>query len=225
MRIADVEEKMIHGDCSAETLALFQIALKHIPKAVRCQHCYTTAAALPPHLYKQALALIQYGLTEHCDSWLDRMRSHHNSAIILEAQHDYIGSNRAFAEALASIQPDLYNNYASEYASHLMRTEMHISNFEYTDELERLYDLSVQADPFSQAFQKTTFYRLLAEIIISIHRKNITGAKEAYHAANEMLHPGFMGPLTQLLKRKGFIESTGATREALVFLHKAKQWF
>ena len=37
-----------------------------------------------------------------------------------------------------------------------------------------------------------------------------------------MLRPGFEGPLTALLKRKHYTESTGATREARAFLKRIK---
>lgn len=115
--------------------------------------------------------------------------------------------------------------YDSEYAAHMMRMEMHISNFEYTDDLENYYNNAVQADEFSQAFQKKKFYRLLAEIIIFLKHDAFTGAKEAFAAANDMLCPDFVGPLTLLLKRKGYLESTGASKPALAFLHRMKQLF
>lgn len=92
MKTADIEAKIERGDCSKEAIELFKTALKQVPKANRCQHCYTTAAAMPPRCYKQAIAMIQYGLDEHCGSWVDRMRSHYNMAIILESHGDYVGA-------------------------------------------------------------------------------------------------------------------------------------
>lgn len=225
MRIEEIETKMAYGDCSAEMLEHFISALKRVPKRVRCQHCYTTAASMSSQFHKQAISLIQYGLTEHCDSWLDRMRSYHNLAFIMEAHEDYVGAMNAYREALESVESDKRVAYVSEYAAHMMRMEMHISNFEYTDDLENYYNNAVQADEFSQAFQKKKFYRLLAEIIIFLKRDDFTGAKEAFAAANDMLCPDFVGPLTLLLKRKGYLESTGATKPALAFLHRMKQLF
>lgn len=35
-----------------------------------------------------------------------------------------------------------------------------------------------------------------------------------------MLHPGYEGPLTALLKRKNYTESTGATQKARTFLKR-----
>lgn len=223
MKIAEIEAKIEHGDCSEQMLDLFKTALKRVPKSGRCQHCYTTAASMPSRFHLQAISLIQYGLTQHCDSWFDRMRSYHNIAIILERDGDYAGAKQAYREALESIESDKRSGYHSEYAAHMMRTEMHISNFEYTDDLENYYNTAIQADEFSQAFQNKKFYRLLAEIIIFSNGNDLASAKEAFDAANDMLQPSFVGPVTLLLKRKGFIESTGATKAALAFLHRVKQ--
>ena len=225
MKIAEIEAKIECGDCSAEMLDLFKTALKRVPKRGRCQHCYTTAASMPSRMNKQAISLIQYGLAEYCDSWVDRMRSYHNLAIILENSDDYVGAKKAYREALESIELDKRADYDSEYAAHMMRTEMHISNFEYTDNLESYYNNAVQADEFRQAFQKKKFYRLLAEIIILIKQNDFLGAKEAFVAANDMLRPGFVGPITLLLNRKGIIESTGVTKPALDFLLRIKRVF
>ncbi len=225
MKIAEIEAKIAGGECSAEMLDLFKMALKRVPKSNRCQHCYTTAASMPSRYNKQAISLIKYGLTEHCDDWVDRMRSYHNLAIILENCEDYVGAKMAYRDALESIESEQRDNYNSEYAAHMMRTEMHISNFEYTDALENYYSKAVKADEFSQAFQKKKFYRLLAEIIIQNKRNDYKGANEAFLAANAMLRPGFVGPITLLLKRKGGIESTGAAKPALNFLRRIKRLF
>ena len=129
MKIAEIEAKIERGECSAEMLDLFKMALKRVPKRGRCQHCYTTAASMPSRFNKQAISLIQYGLTEYCDNWFDRMRSYHNLAIILENNEDYVGAKQAYREALESVGSDKREKYNSEYAAHMMRTEMHISNF------------------------------------------------------------------------------------------------
>lgn len=227
MKIAEIEAKIKNGDCSAETLALFKTALKRVPKNGRCQHCYTTAAQMPTRFYKQAIELIKYGLQEHCVSWSNRMLSYRTTAEILEKSGDYVGAKQAYSDALSSIEldPEKRSGYESYYAAQIMRAEMHISNFEYTDDLECYYNIAVLADDFSQSFQKTMFYRLLAEIIIFSHHKDLPKAKSAFEAANEMLSSDFVGPLTKLLKTKHFIETAGATNEALDFLKRAKRWF
>ncbi len=225
MRIAEIEAWLEQGNCSEEIMELFQTALKRVPKSGRCQHCYTTAASMPIRYCKQAISLIEYGLSEHCDSWVDRMRSFHNMAIIYETIGDYQTAQRNYNHALLAIDDDKRSSYDSEYAAHMMRTELHISGFEYTENLRSLYDIAIQADSFSQSFQKKMFYRLLAEIIIFNNNGEVEKAKNSYCAAIKMLKPGYAGPLTALLKRKDYIETTGATKEAKAFLTRAKKYF
>lgn len=225
MKIAEIEAKIEQGDCSEEIMEMFRTALKRVPKSGRCQHCYITAAKMPFCDHRQAISLIEYGISEHCNNWMDRMRSFHNLASIYEAIGDYRSAQKSYKQALLSIEEDKRSKYASEYAAHMMRTEMHISGFEYTEDLNRFYNTAIQADAFSQSFQKKMFYRFLAEIIIFSKLGDIEKAKKSYDSANEMLKPGFVGPLTSLLKRKSFIENTGAPKEAEAFLERAKQYF
>lgn len=220
MKISDIETKIEHGDCSEETLELFKAALKRVPKSNRCQHCYTTAASMPPRFYKQAVEMIQYGL-EQCDSWFHRMGSHYNMAIILEKSGDYVGAKKAYENALASVDSAKQSGYDSEFAAHMMRMEMHINDFKCSDALENYYNIAIQANEFSQSFKRTAFYRLVAEVIIFMERGDLAGARKALKTADNMLRPDFIGPLTPLLKRKGFDEKTGATKEAIAFLRRA----
>lgn len=222
MKIAEVEERLTRGDCSLEMLDAFKTALKRVPKKLRGQHCYTTAAAMPGKCRKEAIALIELGLAEYCESWLDRMRAYDNLAGILETGGDWAGAKDAYAAALDAVEPERRGNYAPEYAAHLLRAELHVSGFAYSRELECYAQTADQADEFSRSFQKKRFYRLLAEAVIFDHHGDREKAGAALAKANEMLRPGYEGPLTALLKSKGYIETTGATKEALAFLNRAK---
>lgn len=225
MKIAEIEAQLERGECSEETLTLFKSALKRVPQNGRCQHCYTTAVSMPSHLHNEAISLIQYGLEQYCDNWFDRMRSYYNIAIILETNKDYVEAKQAYNDALSAIDPGKQSAYYAEFASHLMRMEMHINNFKYTDDLEKYYNIAIRTDAFSQAFQKKRFYRLIAEIIIYTKHNDLSRAKAAFASANEMLHPDFTGSLTRLLNRKGYAESNGASKESLDFLRRVKHMF
>ena len=225
MKISEIEEKMIEGDCSEEMLELFKQAIRRVPKANRCQHCYTTAVAMKPKFHKQAIALMEYGLEQYGDSWVDRMRSYHNIAIVFEQNSNYHEALSSYRNALLAIDKNNRDSYEAEYAFHMMRMEMHIADFNYTDDLQNYYNIAVQADAFSQAFLKKAFYRYIADIIIFTKQENINGARNAYYAATELLQPNHVGPITLLLKRKGYLETAGATKEALDFLKKFKHSF
>ncbi|MGN0485669.1 MAG: hypothetical protein ACI4GB_00380 [Acutalibacteraceae bacterium] len=222
MRIAEIEKKLSQDDCSDEMIKEFISALKRVPRTHRCQHCYATAVSMNPRFFEQAIALIHYGL-EFCDRWSDEMRAYCNMAIIYENHNDYPNALLSYDKALNAIPPDIMTSYIPVYSSYMLRAEMHINHFEYTDQLRHYYDLSGQADEFSQSFLKTMFYRALAEIIIFSHDGNISEMKNALEKADSMLCPNYTGPLTALLKRKGYIETIGATKESIRFLKKAKK--
>lgn len=218
MKISEIEVKLINGDVSSETIEQYKAALNRVPRTHRCQHCYTTAVSMDDRYYYQAVALIHYGL-EYCDSWSDRMRAHCNIAIIYEKHKDYSNASCSYMNALDAI-PDEHKmpSYLPTYSAHLMRMEMHINNFEYTDNLRKYYALAIQADSFSRNFMKTAFYEAIAEIIIFKKDGKLSEMKQSFEKANEMLSPKHTGPLTVLLKRKGYTETTGATEETLAFL-------
>lgn len=225
MRIADIESRIIGGDCSEETLGLFTECLKRVPKNLRCQHCYLTAAAMPPGFFEQALDLIQYGMTNYCNSWVDSMRSYYNMAVILESRGDFLQAQKSYQKALGSIKEDMSNSYQYELAFYLMRTEMFINHFEYTVDLEIYYNLARQADNFNQSFKNRLFYRLLAEIIISIENNNLLCVKKALSKIRKIIRPEYQGPLTKLLKKHQFYDTITATEEALAYLERIESAF
>ena len=219
MKLAEIEEQLTHGDCSPDTLASFKTALRRSPKSQRPQHCYTTAAAMPSRCFPQAVELIEYSLTLE-GTWLDRMRAHHNLADLYERQGDYSNAKCHYRLALDAVPPEQAPAYAPDTAARMLICQLHLDGFTYSDELRRLYDLSMTLDEFSRSFQKCLFYLSLAEIVIHRHSGGIPAARAAYDKASSMLRPGCEGPLTALLRRKNYIESTGATKEALAFLKR-----
>lgn len=223
MKIAEIEAILINGDVSDGTIEQYKIALSRVPRAHRCQHCYTTAASFGVRHYNYAFDLIHYGL-QYCDSWSDRMRAYYNMAIIYEQIKDYSSALGCYAEALNAIPEEQKTlSYTSEYAAHLMRMEMHIHHFEYTEKLRQFYLLAIQADHFSRAFVKKVFYEAIAEIILFQKDGMLDEMKQSLYKANALLSDNYSGPLTSMLKRKGYTEITGATKEALVFLNKMKK--
>lgn len=225
MKISEIEAELTQGHCTEEMLGAFQSALKRVPQRSRCQHCYTTAAAMPPQCSKQAIALIEYGLSEHCSSWVDRMRSFDNMAVICEASGDYRTAEKNYFQAILSVDADSQPLYAPVFAAHVMRTEMHLSGFAYTRRLRLFYDVTLLGDEFDQALQAQRFYRLLAEVIIFSKEGNAGKAKASYDAACKMLDPDEAGPLTALLKMHRYTETTGVTREAEAFLNSLRERF
>ncbi|MBE6951433.1 MAG: hypothetical protein E7451_08885 [Ruminococcaceae bacterium] len=219
MRLSEIEEAITIGKCTPELLEQFKAALRRAPKDMRPQHCYTIAAAMPLWQFPMAVELLEYSLTLE-GTWLDRMRAHHNLADLYERQGDYSNAKCHYRLALDAVPPEQAPAYAPDAAARMLICQLHLDSFTYSDELRRLYDLSMTLDDFSRSFQKCLFYLSLAEIVIHKHNGSIPAARAAYDKASSMLCPGYEGPLTALLKRKNYIESAGATKDARAFLKR-----
>ena len=219
MKLSEIERSLTLGKCTPELLEEFKPALRSSTKPLRPQHCYTTAAAMPLRRFPQAVELIEYSLTLE-GTWLDRMRAHHNLADLYERQGDFRNAKKHYQLALDAVPSENKPAYAPDAASRMLVCQLHLDDFTYSDELLRLYELSMKLDDFSRSFQKVQFYLSLAEILLDQHNGDLPAARAAYDRAAAMLRPGFSGPLTPLLKRKNHIESTGATKEARAFVKR-----
>lgn len=217
MRLSEIEEAFALGKCTPALMEQFRSALKHAPRDLRPQHCYTTAVAMPLWQFPTAKELIEYSL-ELEGTWLDRMRAHAALAELYEKQADYQNAITHYQLALDAVPAERHDRYAPDSAARMLVCQLHLDGFTYSDELRRLYELAQQLDEFIRSFQKCRFYFSLAEIIQYRHDGDLSAARAAYDHAADMLRPGHEGPITALLKRKGHIESTGATAEARAFL-------
>lgn len=222
MRLSEIEEAFALGKCSPALLDQFKTALRRAPKSMRPQHCLTTAAAMPGWCFPMARELLEYSLTLE-GTWLDRMRAHHNLADIYEKRADCENAKAHYQLALDAVDPAQRAHYTADYAARMLVCQLHLDGFTYSEELRRLYHQAQELDDFSRSFQKCLFYLSLAEIVIHRNDGDLPAARAAYTRAGAMLRPNYDGPLTVLLKRKGYIESIGATKEALAFLKRARR--
>lgn len=197
----------------------FHRTLLRLPQAQRPQYCYTTAAAMPLRKFPLAKELIEYSL-ELEGSWLDRMRAHNNLADLYERQGDYAAALESYRLALEAVAPEHRAKYTADTASRMLVCRLHLDDFAYSDDLRRLYEQTSALDEFSRSFQKCLFYLSLARLVLGLHDGDLPTARSAYEQATAMLRPGHCGPLTALLRRKGYFESTGATGQARAFLNK-----
>lgn len=197
----------------------FHRALLRLPEAQRPQHCYTTAAAMPLRKFPLAKELIEYSL-ELEGSWLDRMRAHSNLADLYERHGDYTAALQSYRLALEAVPAELQEKYRADTASRMLVCRLHADDFAYSDDLRRLYERASALDEFSRSFQKCLFYMSLARLVLGLRDGDLPTARDAYEQAAAMLRPGYRGPLTALLRRKGYFESTGATGQARAFLKR-----
>lgn len=220
MRLSQIEAAIASGKCTPELLAQFKTALRRAPKDLRPQHCYTTAAAMPARCFPMAVELLEYSLTLE-GTWVDQMRANNNLADLYERHADYDQAKAHYRLALDAVPSERKPNYAPDTAARMLVCQLHLDGFAYTDKLRRLYEEAQKLDDFSRSFQKCLFYLSLTEIILHKHDGDLPAARTACEQARAMLRPSYTGPLTALLKRKGYAESTGATNEARTFLRRS----
>ena len=177
---------------------------------------------MPAWCFPMAKELLEYSLTLE-GTWLDRLRSHNNLAVLYEKQGDYQNAKAHYQLALDATTPEQQASYAPDAASRMLVCQLHLDGFAYSDELRRLYEEAQKLNDFSRLFQKCRFYLSLAEIVLGIRSGDLPAARTAWEQANAMLRPDSEGPLTALLKRKGYVESTGATRAARTYLKRASR--
>jgi len=219
MKLSQIEEAITLGKCTPELLKQFKAALRRAPKAMRPQHCYTTAAAMPLWQFPMAVELLQYSLTLE-GTWVDQMRAHNNLANLHERHADYEQAKEHYRLALDAVPPEEKPGYSPDAAARMLVCQLHLDAFTYSDDLRRLYTESQKLDDFSRSFQKCRFYLSLAQLLISLRDGDLPAARTAHKTATDILRPGSAGPLTALLKRKNYIESAEATPEARKFLKR-----
>ena len=218
MKLSDIEERLISGLITDETIAQFKTALKRAPKRNRCEHCYTTAVAFPKKHWEEAIALIQYGLTEPSGWWVDDMRAYTNMGIVYEGAERYSEALLVYQQALGAVPDEHRPSYESDYAADFMRVEMHNNGFCYTEDLKAYYEVAMKGSDFSKAFLHRIFYQLLAEMLIYANDNEPAKARQACEKAKAMLSPAHQGILSRLLARHKYTETAGATKAAIRFL-------
>jgi hypothetical protein len=71
---------------------------------------------MKPKFQKEAIALMEYGLEQDDDSWVDRMRSYHNIAIVFEQNSNYREVLSSYRNALFSIDKNNRDSCEAEYS-------------------------------------------------------------------------------------------------------------
>ena len=83
MKLAEIENAMNTEGFSEELYSQFQDKLKYVRGNYnKCQHCYTTACGFKKQDLRHAIRMIQYGLDNFAESWIDYYRSYGNLADI-----------------------------------------------------------------------------------------------------------------------------------------------
>lgn len=222
MKLDDVKSAMRHGEPFPPLFEEFKTALKRVrDKGSQCQHCYATAAELPIDQYENAVTLIRYGLENFAEDWLDFYRANLNLAIICEQAGKYPEAKNAYLAALSAVETmSQKEDYIPYLSAHLLRVEMHLSGFAFTDDLLSYYEQAVTDHSLTADTRKSHFYRHLAEIIIAQDSKQKAAVKEAVRRARILLNGEDQSAVAHILKRHRYQDEVQATDEAIAFLLK-----
>lgn len=221
-KIDDFEQKLITQGMTDQDFAEYEKLLRRVrDNFLKRQHCYTTAIQFPLHYAEQAVKLIQYGLEKFEDSWFSTYTSYLYMGQIYERINNYQKAFDAYALAKEALGAD-HPEYVAELAKDLMWMKLHVDSFKYSAALEEYLSLHEKTDDFSKAMVNAEFKVAVANIVIQMHRGNITEAKQFHEKAKEMCNPNYIGKLYNILRKHHYHESLDATPEAIAFVRQLR---
>lgn len=220
MKFNMLKQTLIRGNITDKTFSEFKEEINKLPENERCQQLYTTAVAMQPQHYLQAIELIDLALPLS-NGWLDDMRCHHNKGVIYEKSRNWFEAHYEYSKALDSIPDDAKTPaYIAGCSIHLMRVWLHCDGFEYSEDLQVYYDNATALG--DTLFQSVTdmFYKRIAEVIIFTHNGDLQAAEKARTEALNILNPKFDGLLAKIRMRDYTETVVGASKEAVDFIKK-----
>lgn len=220
MKFNMLKQTLIRGNITDKTFSEFKEEINKLPENERCQQLYTTAVAMQPQHYLQAIELIDLALPLS-NGWLDDMRCHHNKGVIYEKSRNWFEAHYEYSKALDSIPDDAKTPaYIAGCSIHLMRVWLHCDGFEYSEDLQVYYDnATALGDTLFQSVSDM-FYKRIAEVIIFTNSGDIQAAETARTEALNILNPKFDGLLAKIRMRDYTEMVVGASKEAVDFIKK-----
>ncbi len=219
MKFNMLKQTLIRGNVKDETFSQFKEEIEKLPEKERCQQLYTTAVAMQPQHYLQAIELIGLAFPLS-NGWLDDMRCHHNKGVIYENTGNWFEAHYEYNKALEAIPDDVKTPaHIAGCSVHLMRAWLHCDGFEYSEDLQTYYDNATALGDI--VFQTVTdiFYKKIAEVIIFTHNGDCAAAKKAHTEAMNILNPQYDGLLARI-KMKDYSKTVvGASNESVDYLN------
>lgn len=220
MKFNMLKQTLIRGNVTNKTFSEFKEEINKLPENERCQQLYTTAVAMQPQHYLQAIELIDLALPLS-NGWLDDMRCHHNKGVIYEKSRNWFEAHYEYSKAFDSIPDDAKTPaYIAGCSIHLLRVWLHCDGFEYSEDLQVYYDNATALGDI--LFQSVTdmFYKRIAEVIIFTNSGDTQAADKARTEALNILNPKFDGLLAKIRMRDYTKTVVCASKEAIEFLNR-----
>ena len=222
-KISDFEDKIIKYGMNENYFIEYCTLLKRIPNNFnKCQHCYITAIKFPAKYYNEAIQLIKYALENFADSWFSIYSCHYYCGRIFESSGNYKNAHASYLNSLEILGDD-HQEYLQNTYGYLLWTQLHISNFQYTDELKTYYNYYSGISDFQKSFKNAELRLSIAQIVIALHENNFATAKYSYLTVFKIISPSYFGKLHQILQRHKYEETIYLTPETKKYLKSIKK--
>ncbi len=171
-------------------------------------------------LFILSIKLIQYGLDTFNDGWDSRMRAYIIMTGIYFKINDY---NNAYKSMLLANAQTTDESYLASNAIELLWIKLYLDNFQYSQDIEKYYELYQKSSDFYKAFLVNIYRSKIAEIVINLHYNKIDKVRELYQEVLEITAPGYKGSLHNILKKHKYSESVNLSPEVIKFLKNIKK--
>lgn len=218
-KIEIFEKKMIKYGMSDEDFEEYKKLLKRVHSHFsKRQHCYNTAIQFPAKYANQAIKLIEYGLNEFEDSWFSTYTSYLFIGNIYESINMYQNAYDSYLLAMKYIEgKDIYK---FDLCGHLCWMRLHIDSFQYSKELEDLYNIYNQIDDFSKGFMNDQFRLSVIQLVIALHHNHREIVEDAYKQVMAIYSPSIMGKFHNILIKHKYKETLKITPEVEMFIKR-----
>ncbi len=163
MKLEEVKAQILRCKLDDSLFEAFTACLKRVRgNYERCQHCYTFAAELMRIDAHGAIRLIHWGLAQYSETDFDRYRSYYNLGLIQESIGNYACAKESYLFALQ-------NSNNANLSIDLLRTQLHLTEFSYSDDLAQYCQAASMLDSFAKDFPHAELYLLLGQAVLCMH--------------------------------------------------------
>lgn len=229
LKLSEVKDLLCGDKVTDELVELFYLKLRRVRgNFLKCQHCYTLAYDMKDEFASYAVDIINYSIDNFAESWSDYKRAYHILGMIYERTKDYENAKIAYLKSQDAVinsplKDETKNGYIYDLSLYLMKNEIYLNNFNFSDDLVLYYNNFLQSGDFSLSISKNRLICLVAQIIISIHNDDRMSAKSALNSAYQMLDIDYKGELFSKLKRHHYNDSACATDKIINYLNTVKK--
>lgn len=164
-KIDIIEGKIIVEELTDDMFQEYITQLKKVPKYKRLEHCYNTAIQIPVNRYNDSIRLIEFGIENYDATWFSLYTSYLFMGNIFERKYNYQKAFEAYNMA-RSVLGEEHSAYIPSISLDILWTKLHIDNFQYSERIKELYNISNGISDFEKGFTEIRYKLLIAKIVI-----------------------------------------------------------